>query len=207
MAYNSRMEDVIKRLKDLGESRYYNKQELKQLEEYFGRKIDFAFPGWVVFINAAGGRDYCDSFSRKDEDVMIAVAEQRIEGLRQLAARIDACKTDDEVMAICADLMRDYVKSWHDVEPQSLETERAKRVITGIRSIDIKKGRLGYEGRGEDYNAIVLDPYHGSVVVRRQRDGSYYFCRRVPLCGYNECFIDAIEMKSRVKAFIDFIAW
>lgn len=202
-----RLKEMIKRLEDLDESRYYNKQELKQLEQHFGRKIDFAFPGWVCFIKQDGHHDYCGSFSRKDEDAMIAVCEQRIEGLRQLAARIDACETDEQVMAICVELMWDYVKSWHDVDPRSNDTERAKRIITGIKSIDIKQGRLGYESGERNYSAIVLDPYHGSVVVRRKDDGSYFFSRRVPLCGECSGTYDAIHLKGRMKSFIDFIAY
>lgn len=202
-----RLKEMIKRLEDLDESRYYNKEERKQLEQHFGRKIDFAFPGWVCFIKKDGHHEYCGDFSRKDEDVMIAICEQRIEGLRQLAARIDACETDEQVMAICADLMRDYVKSWQDVDPRSLETERAKRIVTGIRSIDIKQGRLGYESGERNYSAIVLDPYHGSVVVRRNPDGSYFYSRRVPLCGECSGNYDAIHLKGRMQSFIDFIAY
>lgn len=203
----NRLEEMIKRLEEYDESRYYNKQERRQLEKHFGRKIDFAFPGWVAFVKEDGGHDYQGDFSRKDEDVMLAICEQRIEGLRQLAARIDACETDEQVMAICVELMWDYVKSWRDVDPRSNETERAKRIITGIRSIDIKQGRLGYESSERNYSAIVLDPYHGSVVVRRKPDGSYFFSRRVPLCGECSGTYDAIYLKGRVKAFIDFIAY
>lgn len=202
-----RLKEIINRLEDLGEDKDYTKEELRQLEQHFGRKIAFAFPGWVAFIKADGHHDYCGSFSTKDEDVMIAIAEQRIEGLRQFADKLDACTTDEEVMTLCCKVMMDYAMSWKDVDARTDESIRAKRILTDIKSIEVKQGRLAYERSDRCYSCIVLDPYHGSVVIRRTDDGKYRLSDRVPLCGERTGSYDAMHIKGRLVDFMKFIAY
>lgn len=202
-----RLKEIINRLEDLGEDKYYTKEELRQLEQHFGRKIAFAFPGWVAFIKADGRHDYFGSFSTKDEDVMIAIAEQRIEGLRQFADKLDACATDEEVMTLCCKVMMDYAMSWKDVDARTDESIRAKRILTDIKSIKVKQGRLAYERSDRFYSCIVLDPYHGSVVIRRTDDGKYRLSDRVPLCGERTGSYDAMHIKGRLVDFMKFIAY
>ena len=188
------------KLEELTGRWHYTKDELKVLEAHFGRRIDFAYPGWVAFLE---GEDcYQQYFSRADEEAMLAVAEQRIEALRQLAARIDACQTDEEVMAICAGLMLEYARSWKDVTTNSTEAEHEKRTMLSIESIEVRQGRLGYERSDVSYSCIVLEPYYGSVVVSRMDDGRYSVTQRVPLCGECSGTYDALHLK---KCMIDFM--
>lgn len=201
-----RLKEMIKKLEDLGEDRYYNKEELKQLEEFFGKKIDFAYPGWVAFIDKKGGHEYEGYFTTKEEDFMISLCEKRIQSLKDLANRIDACSTDEEVMKICAKIMMDYAMSWKNVDARTNDSERTKRILTSIKSIEVKQGRLVYEGKDKCYSAIVLDPYHGSVVVRRKDNGKYYFSDRVTLCGERCGEYDSMHLKGRLIEFMRFIA-
>ena len=202
-----RFEEIIKKLEDLGENRYYNDEELKKLEEFFGKKIDFAYPGWVAFIDKKDGHEYKGFFSTKAEDFMISLCENRIQGLRELADRIDACSTDEEVMGICAKIMIDYAMSWKKVEPRMDDTARAKRTLLSIKSVEVKQGKLVYEGKDKCYSAIVLDPYYGSVVIRRTENGKYFFSGRVPLCGERQGVYDSLHLKGRLVRFMDFIAY
>lgn len=98
--------------------------------------------------------------------------------------------------------MMDYAQSWKDVDTRSVEAEREKRKMLSIERIDVRRGRLVHEGSGPSYNCIVLNPYYGSVVVRRQADGQYSVTQRVPLCGESSGTYDAIHLK---KCMIDFM--
>ena len=201
-----RLNGMIKKLEDLGEDRYYNKEELKQLEEFFGKKIDFAFPGWVAFIDEKGGHKYEGYFSTKEQDFMISLCEKRIQSLKDLANRIDACSTDEEVMELCAKIMMDYAMSWKDVDVRTNESERTKRILTSIKNIEVRRGKLVYEDKGECYSAIVLEPYHGSVVIKRKDNGKYDFTDRVPLCGERRGEYDSMHLKGGLIEFMRFIS-
>lgn len=198
-----RLTEIREKLEELTGDFLYTKEELKTLEAHFGRKIEYAFPGFIGF---ADGKDrYWRHFSSESEEVMLSVAEKRIESLKQLAARIDACKTDEEVMAICAGLMMDYARSWKDVDARSREAEHEKRTMLSIQSIEVKEGRLMRERSNISYSAIVLEPYYGSVIVRRQDDGRYRVTKRVPLCGESDGTYDSLHLKKCMISFMRFI--
>lgn len=194
------LQELKDTLYDLTGYEGYDKEARRKLESYFGRGIYVARPDFIGF---KGEQYTCKRyFSREEEAFMLKVGEEQISKLKDLAKRLDACGTDEEIMAICADIMMDYAQSWKDVDTRSVEAEREKRKMLSIERIDVRRGRLVHEGSGPSYNCIVLNPYYGSVVVRRQADGQYSVTQRVPLCGESSGTYDAIHLK---KCMIDFM--
>ena len=204
-----RLKEVRERLKDLGENEMYNKEELKELEKWFGKKIDFAYPGWVCFLDAEGKSKYKGIFSKASEDLMISLAEKRIESLKEFASKIDACKNDEDAMQICAKFMLEYAQSWRDVEVKFSEDERRKKFFASITSINIEYGKRVLESNYPCYNAIVVRYgqhlfYAGSLAMKRDGE-KWIISRRTPLAGDWNAKTDSLHIKGVLKSFMHYI--
>lgn len=196
------LEEKAREMKALTSSEYFDKDELTRLENYFGRKIRHACPTWVAFSD-----NEFKYFTASEEEMILHIVERRLNSVRQLAARIDACATDEEVMEIGCSIMWEYARSWRDLQAGSRETERAKSTMQSIRSIEVRKVRLVREGEGELYGAIVVSPYYGSVVIHKLPDGFYKITWRTPLSGECSHIVDAMHIKKDLINFMDFIAY
>lgn len=197
------LQELKNTLYDLTDYEGYDKEARKKLESYFGREIYVARPDFIGFK----GEPYtCKRYFTRDEEAfMLKVGEEQISKLKDLAKCFDACDTDEEIMAICAEIMMDYARSWKDVNTLSAEAEREKRTMLSIERIYVRRGRIVREGSGPSYSCIALEPYYGSVVVRRQTDGLYSVTQRVPLCGESSGTYDAIHLRKCIIDFMRFI--
>ena len=197
---------MCNRLEDLGEETMYNEEELKELEKWFGKKIDFAYPGWVCFSEGEGRNKYQGCFSKESEDLMISIAERRIKKVEDFATKIDACKTTEEALNLCIEPMIKFAQSWENKETHSVEYERYKKFFTSITSIKVEYGKRNLESNYPCYNAIVVrygknNFYAGSLVIGRYGD-RWNISRRVPLAGQCDYKTDSLHLK---KALIDFM--
>lgn len=196
--------EAISVMEDLCEHRYFDKSEIRVLEDYFGRNIDFAYPGWIAFVDKNGKHEYCGSFGNKATDLMISLAESRVSKVREFADRVDSCKTDEEIMEVCAKFMMNYARSWNSREANMSDTIRRKKILTSIEKINVVQGRHNYE-RCQPYSAIDVGG-HGVVVIRKRDNGEYSISCRAPLCGESIGNYDSMHIQKELIDFMLFIS-